>query len=174
MDARLRSRADLLGAQGREAGDHCRGRRRLVHVHAIGDRAARSALDAFEAAIAANGRTDNRHTIAHLELVEPQDFPRFGELGVLASMQMQWAERDSYTVQRLRDYLGRKRWRHLYPAGSLRRAGALVCGGSDWPVDPLLPFRQIEMAVNRTADEVYAGDPERSSAASGSSCGPRS
>ncbi len=131
-----------------------------VHVHAIGDRAARSALDGFEAAIAANGRTDNRHTIAHLELVEPHDFPRFGELGVLASMQMQWAERDSYTVQRLRDYLGRKRWRHLYPAGSLRRAGALVCGGSDWPVDPLLPFRQIEMAVNRTADEVYAGDPE--------------
>ena len=75
-------------------------------------------------------------------------------------MQMQWAERDSYTVERLRDYLGRKRWRNTYPAGSLRKAGALLCGGSDWPVDPLLPFRQIEMAVNRTADEVYAGDPK--------------
>ena len=36
----------------------------------------------------------------------------------------------------------------------------MLCGGSDWPVDPLLPFRQIEMAVNRTADEVYAGHPE--------------
>ena len=58
------------------------------------------------------------------------------------------------------DYLGRKRWRNTYPAGSLRKAGALLCGGSDWPVDPLLPFRQIEMAVNRTADEVYAGDPK--------------
>ena len=131
-----------------------------VHVHAIGDRAVRSALDAFEGAIAANGRTDGRHTITHLELVDPKDFPRFGKLGVLASMQMQWAERDSYTVERLRDYLGRKRWRNTYPAGSLRKAGALLCGGSDWPVDPLLPFRQIEMAVNRTADEVYAGDPK--------------
>ena len=77
-----------------------------VHVHAIGDRAARSALDAFEAALAVNGRRDNRHTICHLELVDPKDFPRFGKLGVLASMQMQWAERDSYTVERLRDYLG--------------------------------------------------------------------
>jgi predicted amidohydrolase YtcJ len=131
-----------------------------VHVHAIGDRATRSALDAFEAAIAANGRSDHRHTIAHLELVDPADFPRFARLGVLASMQMQWAERDSYTVDRLRDYLGPKRYRNVYPSGSLRKAGALLCGGSDWPVDPLLPFRQIEMAVNRTADEVYAGDPK--------------
>jgi predicted amidohydrolase YtcJ len=130
-----------------------------VHVHAIGDRAARSALDGFEAALAANGNSDHRHTIAHLELVEPADFGRFKELGVLASMQMQWAERDSYTVDRLRDYLGPDRYPHVYPAGSLQRAGALLCGGSDWPVDPLLPFRQIEMAVNRTADEIYAGDP---------------
>ena len=131
-----------------------------VHVHAIGDRAVRSALDGFEAALAANGATDRRHTITHLELIDPADFPRFKQLGVLASMQMQWAERDSYTVDRLRDYLGPKRYRNVYPAGSLHRAGALLCGGSDWPVDPLLPFRQIEMAVNRTADEVYAGDPK--------------
>jgi predicted amidohydrolase YtcJ len=128
-----------------------------VHVHAIGDRAVRSALDSFEAAIAANGRGDNRHTIVHLELVHPRDFRRFAELGVLASMQMQWAERDSYTVDNLRDYLGPKRYRNVYPSGSLRKAGALLCGGSDWPVDPLLPHRQIEMAVNRKADEVYEG-----------------
>ena len=131
-----------------------------VHVHAIGDRAVRSALDAFEHARAANGATDNRHTITHLELVHPKDFDRFAKLGVLASMQMQWAERDSYTVDRLRPYIGTKRWRNTYPAGSLHRAGATLCGGSDWPVDPLLPLRQIEMAVNRTADEVYAGEPE--------------
>jgi len=131
-----------------------------VHVHAIGDRAARSALDCFEAALAANGARDNRHTITHLELVDPKDFPRFAELGVMASMQMQWAERDSYTVDRLKDYLGPKRYRNVYPSGSLEKAGATLCGGSDWPVDPLLPFRQIEMAVNRTADEVYAGGDE--------------
>ena len=131
-----------------------------VHVHAIGDRAARSALDAFEAARRRNGKTDNRHTIAHLELVEPSDFRRFRRLGVLASMQLQWAEQDSYTVDALRPYIDRRRWRWVYPARSLGRAGAKLCGGSDWPVDPLLPFRQVEMAVNRKADEVYEGYPK--------------
>lgn len=128
-----------------------------VHVHAIGDRAVRSALDAFEHARGPGGASDRRHTITHLELIHPRDFRRFKKLGVLASMQLQWADRDSYTVDALRPYIGDRRWRYTYPAGSLARAGARLCGGSDWPVDPLLPFRQIEMAVNRTADEVYEG-----------------
>jgi predicted amidohydrolase YtcJ len=130
-----------------------------VHVHAIGDRAVRSALDAFEAARRGRPGGDNRHTITHLELVHPADFRRFRRLGVLASMQLQWAERDSYTVDSLKPYIGARRWRYTYPAGSLSEAGARLCGGSDWPVDPLLPFRQIEMAVNRSADEVYEGYP---------------
>ena len=131
-----------------------------VHVHAIGDRAVRSALDAFEHARRRGGRSDNRHTITHLELIHPRDFRRFGRLGVMASMQLHWAERDSYTVDSLKPYIGARRWRWVYPAGSLARAGATLCGGSDWPVDPLLPFRQIEIAVNRTADEVYEGYPK--------------
>jgi predicted amidohydrolase YtcJ len=131
-----------------------------VHVHAIGDRAVRSALDAFEVARRRGDRTDNRHTITHLELIDPSDFRRFERLGVLASMQLHWAERDSYTVDALRPYIGRRRWRWVYPAGSLARAGATLCGGSDWPVDPLLPFRQVEIAVNRKADEVYEGYPK--------------
>jgi predicted amidohydrolase YtcJ len=130
-----------------------------VHVHAIGDRAVRLALDGFEHARRANGTRDNRHTIAHIELAHPDDFGRFRQLGVMANMQLQWAERDSYTIDAVRPYLGRRRWRRLYPAGSLHRAGARLCGGSDWPVDPLLPFRQIEMAVNRTGDEVYDAYP---------------
>ena len=130
-----------------------------VHVHAIGDRAVRSALDAFEAARRRRPDGDNRHTITHLELIHPRDFPRFRRLGVLASMQLQWAEQDSYTVDSLKPYVGARRWRYTYPAGTLNDAGARLCGGSDWPVDPLLPFRQIEMAVNRTADEVYEGYP---------------
>jgi predicted amidohydrolase YtcJ len=128
-----------------------------VHVHAIGDRAIRSALDSFEHARRRNGRTDNRHTITHLELIHPDDFKRFDRLDVLASMQLHWAERDTYTVDSLRPYIGKRRWRYVYPARSLARAGATLCGGSDWPVDPLLPFRQIEIAVNRKADEVYEG-----------------
>ena len=128
-----------------------------VHVHAIGDRAVRSALDAFEHARERRPGADNRHTITHLELIHPRDFRRFEKLGVLASMQLHWAERDSYTVDALKPYIGARRWRYTYPAGSLAQAGARLCGGSDWPVDPLLPFRQIEIAVNRTADEVYEG-----------------
>ena len=131
-----------------------------VHIHAIGDRAVRSALDAFENARRRSGRSGNRHTITHLELIHPSDFKRFGRLGVMASMQLHWAEQDSYTVDSLKPYIGARRWRWVYPAGSLARAGATLCGGSDWPVDPLLPFRQIEIAVNRTADEVYEGYPK--------------
>jgi predicted amidohydrolase YtcJ len=126
-----------------------------VHVHAIGDRAVRSALDCFEAAKATNGTAGRRHTIAHLELVDPSDFGRFRALGVVPVMQMQWAELDSYTVDFVKPYLGARRWRWLYPTGSLTRAGAPIAGGSDWPVDPLLPLRQIEMAANREGDEVY-------------------
>jgi predicted amidohydrolase YtcJ len=131
-----------------------------VHIHAIGDRAVRSALDAIEFARSANGDLDHRHTLAHIEAIDDDDYARFAELGALPNMQMQWAERDSYTVKRLKPYIGRPRWERLYAAGSLEAAGARLCGGSDWPVDPLLPFRQIEMAVNRTADEIYRGDDE--------------
>jgi predicted amidohydrolase YtcJ len=130
-----------------------------VHAHAIGDRAVRSALDAFAFAAETTGSRGRRHTIAHLELVHPNDFTRFADLGVMANMQLQWAERDTYTMDYLRPYIGRRRWRRIYPSGSLWDAGAHVCGGSDWPVDPLLPFRQIEMGVNRIADEVYGGYP---------------
>jgi predicted amidohydrolase YtcJ len=128
-----------------------------VHVHAIGDRAVRSALDAFENTRRSPGKAGNRHTIAHAQLIHPDDFPRFGALGVLACMQLHWAQRDSYTIDSLEPYIGVERFRWVYPAASLARAGATLCGGSDWPVDPLQPFRQIEIAVNRTADEVYEG-----------------
>jgi predicted amidohydrolase YtcJ len=60
-----------------------------VHVHAIGDRAVRAALDAFAAAREVNGDRGNRHQIAHLQLVDPADFPRFKKLGVIADMQLE-------------------------------------------------------------------------------------
>lgn len=123
-----------------------------VHMHAIGDRAVRSALDAVAFARERNGACDRRHTIAHLEVVDPADFPRFAELGVLPSIQAQWARWDLYTVEALRPYLGDERWRNTYPFARLLAAGARLCGGSDWPVDDgLLPFHQIATAVTRTA-----------------------
>src|SRR5262245_55803329 len=79
-----------------------------VHIHAIGDHAVRASLDAFAAARKKNGDTDNRHQIAHLELVDPEDFPRFKALGVIADFQLYWAKRDPSTEVALEPYLARK------------------------------------------------------------------
>lgn len=122
-----------------------------IHTHALGDRAVRVALNGFAAARADRGsrRPDPRHTAAHLQLVHPDDYPRFAQLGVLACMQLQWAVRDEWTVEALRPYIGRERFRRMYPAGSLARAGAQLVGGSDWPVDPFDAMNQLATAVSR-------------------------
>jgi predicted amidohydrolase YtcJ len=120
-----------------------------VHVHAIGDRAVRTTLDAFAAAREANGDRDNRHQIAHLQLVDPTDFPRFKELGVVADFQLEWAKREPATEGPLEPFLGPERYRYLYPAGSLHRAGATIVGGSDWDISSYNPFRAFQTAVTR-------------------------
>jgi hypothetical protein len=120
-----------------------------VHVHAIGDKAVRTSLDAFAAARKANGDRDNRHSIAHLELVDPHDFPRFKALGVIADMQLLWAKREPANEEPLEFYLGRDRYRYLYPAGSLHAAGAMIVGGSDWDVTSYNPFCAFQTAVTR-------------------------
>ena len=120
-----------------------------VHVHAIGDRAVRSALDAFANARQHNGALDNRDQIAHLELVDPADFPRFKELGVIANFQLLWAESDPYVSKVTLPYIGPERSRYLYPARSLRDAGALIVGGSDWGVSSFNAFAAMEHAVTR-------------------------
>jgi predicted amidohydrolase YtcJ len=120
-----------------------------VHVHAIGDRGVRATLDAFEAAHKANGDRDNRHQIAHLQLVDPADFPRFKELGVIADMQLEWARREPATEGPLEPYLGPERYKYVYPAGSLYRAGATIAGGSDWDISSFNPLRAMQVAVTR-------------------------
>ena len=122
-----------------------------VHIHAIGDRAVRSSLDAFEAARRANGARDNRPQIAHLELIDPQDFPRFKALGVIANFQLLWAQRDDYIDAGTIRYLGPQRSKYLYPARSLQDAGALIVGGSDWGVSSFNAFIAMEHAITRAA-----------------------
>lgn len=126
-----------------------------LHSHAIGDRAVRVALDAYEAAVNANGRSArrHRHTIAHLQLVHPADYRRFAETGTLACMQLQWAVRNEWTLDALRPFIGEERFARMYPARSLERAGARLVGGSDWPVDPIRPFNQVATAMDRTMHE---------------------
>lgn len=122
-----------------------------VHFHAIGDRAVRECLDAVERAIALNGRSDNRHHIAHIQVVHPEDVPRFRELGVAANMQSLWATYEPQMVQLTLPFLGEPRSAWQYPFGDLLRAGAVLAAGSDWSVSTPDPMAAIHTAVNRTA-----------------------
>ena len=125
-----------------------------IHVHAIGDRATREALDNFEAARGANGARDLRHTITHLEAIDGADIARFPGLGVIASMSLQWARRDGYTVDGTVGYIDGALYDRLFPAAEIWRAGGIVAGGSDYPVDPLLPMVQIETALDHTGEAI--------------------
>ncbi|WP_235480389.1 amidohydrolase [Leifsonia sp. Leaf264] len=120
-----------------------------VHFHALGDRAVREALDAVDAAREANGATDGRHHLAHLQVVEEVETARFAELGAVANIQALWATHedqiDDLTLPFLRD--GAEE-RH-YPFGDLVRHGVRLAAGSDWPVSSADPMDAIHIAVNR-------------------------
>lgn len=122
-----------------------------LHFHAIGDRAVRESLDAIEAAIAANGRNDHRHHIAHLQVVHPDDVPRFRALGVTANMQSLWAALEPQMVELTLPFLGEPRSSWQYPFGDLLRSGATLAAGSDWSVSTPNPLAAIHVAVNRLA-----------------------
>ncbi len=119
-----------------------------VHVHAIGDRGVREALDAF-AGVA--GSADRRHHIAHLQLIDPDDIRRFAEFGVAANMQALWACLDEQMTELTLPFLGEERATWQYPFGDLHRAGARLVAGSDWPVTTPDPLAAIHVAVNRWA-----------------------
>jgi len=77
----------------------------LVHVHAIGDRAVTEALNGFAAARKANGPSGPHLSVTHLEFVQPADFTRFRELGVIASFQLYWASADTDAIDKVKPYL---------------------------------------------------------------------
>jgi predicted amidohydrolase YtcJ len=119
------------------------------HFHAIGDGAVRSALDAVESARAANGWTTARHHISHLQVVHPDDIPRFRRLGVTANAQALWAQDGVDQAELTRPYLGAERSGWQYPFASLLRAGATLAMGSDWGVSTADVMHQIDAAVTR-------------------------
>jgi len=133
-----------------------------IHTHSLGDRAVRESLDNFEAIQAANEPWDRRHTITHMQFVDDADIPRFGELGIVASMSLQWNQRDAWSVDGIEGYIAPDRMDNLYPARGVRKGGAVIAQGSDWPVTPLVPWSAIEQAVTRTgqvnpARAIYPG-----------------
>jgi predicted amidohydrolase YtcJ len=151
-----------------------------VHLHAIGDRAVREALDAIEAARAANGgphdgdlgdhgnapdtygvsSRDNRHHIAHLQVVHPDDVPRFAALDVTANMQGLWAAHEPQMDELTIPFIGPERTQRQYVFGDLLRSGARLAAGSDWAVSSANPLRAIHVAVNRSLQGAIGPDAE--------------
>lgn len=120
-----------------------------VHFHAIGDRAVREALDALEAARKANGTTDTRPHIAHIQVIHPDDVPRFAALDVVANAQPLWACHEGQMDELTIPFLGPERSTWQYPFRSLLRSGARLAMGSDWGVSSANPLEEIEVAVTR-------------------------
>jgi len=128
-----------------------------VHVHAIGDRAIRTALDAFGRQRERDGGQGPRHVLAHIQLFDPSDIPRFAEYGVVASFQPLWFYADTYITELTEPRLGPDRARWLYPGRTLEETGAVVAAGSDWSVSSMNPLLAIETAVTRRAPDAESG-----------------
>lgn len=120
-----------------------------VHFHALGDRAVQEALDAVAIARATNREPGPMHHLAHLQLVDPEDVPRFAVLRAAATIQPLWATHEPQMDELTIPFLGEERSAHQYPFEALRRAGAHLAGGSDWPVTSANPIEGIHVAVNR-------------------------
>lgn len=119
-----------------------------AHFHAIGDRAVRYALDAVEAVPVAD-RARVRNHIAHLQVINPVDLPRFRELGVTANLQPLWACLDDQMTTMTLPLMGEQRSQWQYLFRSLERSGAALVCGSDWPVSSPDPWQGMHVAVNR-------------------------
>jgi predicted amidohydrolase YtcJ len=133
-----------------------------VHFHALGDRAVRNALDAIQAARTANGNTGLLHHLAHLQVVHPDDIPRFSRLSATANIQPLWATHEPQMDELTIPFLGERRSSWQYPFGSLLAAGAALCAGSDWSVSSPDPLLGAHVAVNRSLpaeDGTGAADP---------------
>lgn len=129
-------RADELGLQ--------------IAVHAIGSAAVRQTLDGYEAAVKANGARDSRHRIEHIEIIDPADISRFGELGVVASMQpVHYPGGSCFPIEPTDEKIGQHRWQYAYAWRTLKDAGARMVFASDWPVSPINPFECIQDALTR-------------------------
>jgi len=125
----------------------------IIHVHAIGDGAVKSALDGIAAARAANGDSHLPDTLTHEQFIRPEDFPRFRELGVISALQLFWAEGSNDTIEILKPYVDPAIYKWQYPARSILDNGGIISGASDWPVSTANIFRAIYKAETRKGDE---------------------
>ena len=124
-----------------------------VHFHALGDRAVRNALNAIEAARHANKDSAIRHHLAHLQVIHPDDIPRFAALGATANIQPLWATNEAQMTELTIPFLGETRAAWQYPFAALAKTGAHIAGGSDWPVSSPDPLLGAHVAVNRSTPD---------------------
>ena len=125
-----------------------------VHVHTIGDAAVRTALDAVEAAISANGpRPDRRPVLAHVQLIDEADRPRLAALGVIANAEPLWAQLDDVMEALTVPRLGEPRASAQYPWATLRDLGTRLSFGSDWPVSSPDPLAGLATACTRQTED---------------------
>jgi predicted amidohydrolase YtcJ len=120
------------------------------HMHADGDRAVREGLDGIAVLRRQLPDRDIRAAIAHDEIVDPADFPRYRLLNVIPVLSFQWEKQAPDTMEGAREYLGPARFKYMEPAGYLAAAGARIAYGSDWPVDPLDEWFALKVGVTRT------------------------
>lgn len=120
-----------------------------IATHACGDGAVRQVLDGYETAQKANGRRDSRHRIEHIEVLHPDDLPRFAQLGVIASVQPLHSPLIPNSPDTWQVRVNPTRWDQAFPWQSLREAGAHQTFGSDWPVVSADPLTGFYAALNR-------------------------
>ncbi len=122
-----------------------------IHFHVIGDAAARITLDALENVKRTKGRLGSRHLATHLQLVKPEDIPRFKELGVIGVPQPFWFKIDDYYRKLALPYLGKERADRQYPMQSFIDAGVIMASASDFPVTiPFDPLIAIQLGITRS------------------------
>jgi predicted amidohydrolase YtcJ len=124
-----------------------------IFTHAIGDRAVRLTLDAYENAAKMNGTHDRRHRIEHIETITADDIPRFGKLGVMASFQPLHAYPDENTLQVWARNAGPERAQRGWAWRSVERSGGVLAFGSDWPIVTLNPWEGVQNALTRQTTE---------------------
>ena len=128
-----------------------------AHVHAIGDGGVRLALDAITETARRNGPADRRPVLAHVQLIDPADLPRFAALGVIANLEPLWAQPDPLMTELTLPRVGPARGARQYQIATLLNSGARVSFGSDWPVTAYQPLHGIATAITR---QTPAGDPD--------------
>jgi predicted amidohydrolase YtcJ len=121
-----------------------------MHLHTDGDHAVHVALNAIEQVTKAGVPLNIRLALAHNELVEPADYPRFKALNALPILSFQWGKPAPDTLDSVKNYIGEDRFRYLETSGKFHAAGARIAFGSDWPIDPLNEWFAMKVAITRT------------------------